>query len=296
VRAGKPVFRSLEDFTNDQVTSRSPRAAVGQLADGRVLLVAVDGGHPGYSVGLTSYELAQALARLGAVTAAGVDSGDSVSLAFDGTLLNRPSGAAERAVKEALLVQYVGVYAPPPPFPLLTGEPGRTQQTLSYKLVRPSTVTAELVGPDGAPRVLEAGVRHDPGVYTFPYATFDREGTWHWNVSATDDLGRPSTADRPFRFDTTLRGLAVPRTATGTATVRFILSRPARVTLQVETPTGVVVRALPAAQLGAGQQAVTWDGRLPLGTRAFAGTYVAHLFVTSVVGASELSGAFSFRR
>jgi len=29
VRNGKPVFRSTEDFTNDQVTSRSPRAGVG---------------------------------------------------------------------------------------------------------------------------------------------------------------------------------------------------------------------------------------------------------------------------
>ena len=75
VKGGKAVFRSLEDFTSDQVASRAPRAGVGQLADGRIVLVAVDGGQPGYSAGMTSFELAQTLQRLGAVTAAAVESG-----------------------------------------------------------------------------------------------------------------------------------------------------------------------------------------------------------------------------
>ncbi len=75
VRAGRPVFRSTEDFTNDQVTARDPRAGVGQLPDGRIVLVAVDGGRRGYSVGLTSYELAQAFVSLGAVTASAVAPG-----------------------------------------------------------------------------------------------------------------------------------------------------------------------------------------------------------------------------
>ena len=116
--------------------------------------------------------------RLGAITAAGADPGDAVTMAFDGTLLNRPSGTAERPVKEAVLVQYTGIYAPAPSLPLLTGEPGRTAEPLSYKLVRPSVVTARLVGPDGVPRPLETGVQHPPGTYSFAYASFDREGTY----------------------------------------------------------------------------------------------------------------------
>lgn len=295
VRAGKPVFHALEDFTNDQVSSRSPRAAVAQLADGRILLVAVDGGRPGYSAGLTSFELAQALVRLGAVTAAGVAPGDAVTVAFDGTLLNRPSGRGELPVKEALLVQYFGVYAPPPPLPLVTGEASRAQETLSYRLVRPATVTASLVGPDGVPRPVESGVAHPPGIYTFPYSAFDREGTWVWHVVAVDDLGRTSAADRAFRYDTTLRGLAVS-SGSGVATARFELSRPAQVRLQIETPSGVVLRVLPTASLAAGARALRWDGRLPLGTRAYPGPYVAHIFVSSDVGATDLSESFIFRR
>jgi hypothetical protein len=297
VRNSVPVFRSLEDFTNDQIAARSPRAGVGQLADGRIILVAVDGDQPGYSVGLTSFELAQTMAGLGAVTAAAVESGPDVTLAFDGQLLNKPSAAGgERAVREALLVQYYGVYAPPPPLALLTGEAGKTQEQLSYKIVRPSQVTAQLIGPDGKPRVLEAGVQHVPGSYSFPYSTFDVEGTWHWNVTATDDLKRVSTIDRTFRFDTTLRGLGVPKPARGSAAIRFTLSRPASVRLRVETPAGVLVRQVPPVSLAAGAQAVVWDGRLPHGSRAYGGSYVAHLFVTSSVGTSEFFAPFSFRR
>jgi Phosphodiester glycosidase/FlgD Ig-like domain len=296
VRNGRPVFRSTEDFTNDQVTSRSPRGAVGQLSDGRVILVAVDGGQPGYSVGLTSFELAQALVRLGAVSAAGTASGDAVSVAFDGQLLNRPSGGREQPVKEALLVQYQGVYAPQPPIALVNGDPGKTQEPLAYKLVRPSTVTAQLIGPDGVAHVLEAAAKHDPGSYTFAYSTFDREGAWRWNVSAVDDLGRTSTADRAFRYDTTLQSLVVPRTARGRVVVRFTLSRPAKVKLQIETAGGVVIRALAPVSLGAGSQAITWDGRLPLGSRAWGGSYVAHVFATSEVGTSDVQGAFRFQR
>src|SRR5207253_5950476 len=116
VRNGAPVFRSLEDFDTNQITMRDPRAGVGQLADGRIVLVAVDGRQPGYSVGMTSFELAQTFVRLGAVSASAVDSGGSVTVAFDGELLNRPSDpGGERAVKEALLVKYYGIVAAPPP-------------------------------------------------------------------------------------------------------------------------------------------------------------------------------------
>jgi hypothetical protein len=58
VREGKPVYRSLEGFTTDQLAYRHPRTGVGQTADGRILLVAVDGRQPGYSTGLTNFELA----------------------------------------------------------------------------------------------------------------------------------------------------------------------------------------------------------------------------------------------
>jgi hypothetical protein len=296
VRNGKAVFRSGEDFANALVADRAARAGVGQLADGRIILVAVDGDQPGYSAGMTSFELAQTLQRLGAVSASALASGSDVAMAFDGALLNRPSATGrERPVREALLVQYFGVYAPPLPVPVLT-DPSRQVEPLSYKLVRPSKVTAELIGPDGVPRVLEADVSHDPGVYPATFATYDAEGTWHWHVQATDDLGRVSIADRSFRYDATIRALVVPKVATARLTVRFMLTRAAKVRLRIETRSGVVMRDFPPASLTSGSQQLAWDGSLPQGTRAYAGSYVAHLSVVSAVGASELSVPFGFRR
>jgi len=157
-------------------------------------------------------------------------------------------------------------------------------------------VTAELVGPDGAPHVLEDGVQHGPGTYPFTYSTFDREGTWQWQVTATDDLGRTSTATRTFRYDTTLGAVAVPRTAHGSLTVRFTLSRPAKVTLQIETGAGVPVAGLAPVLLPAGAQTLVWSGSLSSHTRAFAGAYVAHLLATSAVGTSDLAEPFVYRR
>ena len=296
VRDGKPVFRSFEDFSTDQVSSRSPRAGVGQLADGRIVLLAVDGSEPGYSAGMTSFELAQTLQRLGAVTAAAVESGAAVTAAFDGRLLDRPGAdGRERPVKQALLVEYFGVYAPPL-LPLLNGDAARTVEPLAYKLVRPSTVTAELVGPDGVARVLENAVSHPPGTYPVAFGAYDVEGAWHWHVQATDDLGRVSTIDEPFRFDTTLTGLTVATPARGNAVARFTLGRAAKVRLRIETRTGVVVRDLPATTLQAGARQLVWDGVLPQGTRAYGGAYVAHVFVTSAVGASDLAVPFTYRR
>src|SRR5262245_12876535 len=63
VRDGKPVFRADELFGGPLLNARTTRGAVGQLRDGRIVLAVVDGGRSGYSVGMTNFELAQALVR-----------------------------------------------------------------------------------------------------------------------------------------------------------------------------------------------------------------------------------------
>jgi hypothetical protein len=84
---------------------RAPRTAIGWLADGRQLLVTVDGRQSGYSIGMTPRELADFMLSLGAVSAANLDGGGSTAMAVRGVLVNRPSDAAgERAVGTALVV------------------------------------------------------------------------------------------------------------------------------------------------------------------------------------------------
>jgi Phosphodiester glycosidase len=290
VRDGKPVFRSFEGFTTDQLAVRHPRTGVGQLADGRIVLVAVDGRQPGYSTGLTNFELALAMMRLGCVTASALDAGGSTTMASDGKLLNRPSDpAGERAVAEALTLFYYGVHAPALTSRTLSPNADGVgdKQTLAYKLVRQSNVTATLTGPGGAVVTLDSGARA-PGLYRFNFdGSGQPEGTWTFRVVADDDLGRRSTADRQFVYNNTL-GFLSARASGKRVTANFRLARAARVVLRIETPGGAIVKTLPARTLPAGNARISWRGR--------PGRYVFSVTATSDVGAVELAAPFRLRR
>lgn len=309
VRGGRPIFRHGEVFPTT-LLARGPRSAVGQLADGRIVLVAVDGKRRGYSVGMTHFDLAQTLVRLGAVTAAGLDGGDSTALAFEGELLNRPSDpSGERALANALLVTYAGVHAPPPSEPVLSpnGDGVADVQALSYKLTRPSTVAVDLVGPGGVVRRLEEGAK-EPGVYRFSWAgatpdgAAEPEGRWRLSVSAVDDLGRASSAERLFELNRTLGSLAVSPSllrvrGNGPAlAARFTLTRPARVTGRVETRAGAVVALVANGRLTAGRRSLSWSGRTADGKLAHAGGYVFRVIAVNELGRVELTQPFTVRR
>jgi len=85
VESGKPVFHANESFDPRRLNTRQPRGAIGQLADGRILLVTVEGGTSAYSVGMTNYELASAMARLGAQVAFAVAGLVPAKLKTEGT-------------------------------------------------------------------------------------------------------------------------------------------------------------------------------------------------------------------
>jgi len=312
VSDGKPVFRANEDFAASQLSPRSPRTAVGQRADGRIVLVAVDGRQPGYSVGMTNFELALALMQLGCVTASALDSGGSTTIAFDGQLLNRPSDpGGERSVAEALLVAYTGVYVPSVSEPVLSpnGDGIAETETLSYKVVRPSTVQATLVGPGNITLPIDAGPRA-PGTYRFTWAGKDTttgavepEGKWRFTVSATDDQAQASTADRLFDLNNTLGSLAVQpsslklRNAGTRLSASFTLARAAKVTVTIETANQIVVRVLTrAADLATGPQVFTWNGRDGAGRLAYGGAYQLHVVATNDIGRVDLRALFSARR
>jgi hypothetical protein len=295
VRNGKAVFHTSENFAAAQLASRDARAAVGQLGDGRVILVAVDGGQPGYSAGMTTYDLAQTMARLGAQTAVGVAYGKPVTAAFDGQLLSRPADRAGVPLKEGLLLQYYGVYAPAVSLPVVGRLNQGQAEQLVYKLVRPSDVSASVIGPDGAVHPVDSGSRQ-PGIYRFSWSGYDVEGMWHWNVKATDDLGRASVADQTFQYDLTLSRLSVPTPARDAVKATFTLARPANVTLRVETTLGTVVTTTQPATLDAGTQSLSWDGNTSTGAPAPAGSYVVRVTAVSPVGSIDLSAPVRLRR
>jgi Phosphodiester glycosidase/FlgD Ig-like domain len=320
VRDGVPVYRSNEAFTTSQLAPRGPRTAIGQRADGGIVLVTTDGRQPGLSVGMTNFELAQTLVRFGAVRGMGLDGGGSSTLAFDGTVLNSPSDGSERAVSTALMLEYYGVYAPPPSESVVSpnGDGVAETEQLSYKLVRPSNVTAMLTAPDGTIAWQDSS-SHEPGAFDVPFPPASApppegvppaqtepvapaEGRWSLTVSATDDQGLSSTTTRRFAVNSTLGSLGITpvriavRKTGGHADIRWSQARAARVKVTVETPEGIPVRTVSNGSLPAGQQTVVWDGRGGNRKPVAGGRYVVRVAATNELGLVSLTQAITVRR
>ncbi|HEX2090661.1 MAG TPA: phosphodiester glycosidase family protein [Actinomycetota bacterium] len=83
---------------------RHPRTGVGRRADGKILLVVVDGRRTGWSIGYTLVEFAQLFKWLGATDAMNLDGGGSSTMVVNGTIMNRPSDGSERPIVNSLLV------------------------------------------------------------------------------------------------------------------------------------------------------------------------------------------------
>jgi phosphodiester glycosidase len=318
VRNGRAVWTAGEDFLPAQLAPRNPRTGIGQRRDGTLVMVVVDGRRRGYSVGLTNWELAQTLVRLGCVTASALDSGGSSTLAFDGGLLNRPSDpGGERAVKETLALMYIGVYAPAPAPPVLSpnGDGQGERETLSYKIVRPSAVDAKLIDPTGATAYEDVGNRA-PGIYqvTWPNSAIRHRsaarrratglalGRWRWVVSATDDQGQSSSVSRVFWVNDTLGFLKVsPRVARvgkhrrNHVVASFQVLHTARVTGSVWTRTGVLVRRIGPRRLTPGKRSLVWNGRYRSGGYAYRGRYVFKVYAQNAYGPMTLSQNFGVR-
>ncbi|MFO1539275.1 MAG: phosphodiester glycosidase family protein [Chloroflexota bacterium] len=107
-RDGRNAAPTTRDYPKG--AELAPRTSVGVTADGRVLLVVVDGRQPGYSVGVTLREMGTLMLRLGAVSAFNLDGGGSSVMATRRpgapriTVSNRPSDGSERALTQALAI------------------------------------------------------------------------------------------------------------------------------------------------------------------------------------------------
>lgn len=317
VRDGSPVFRAGEAFTSSQLSPRAPRTGVGQLADGRILLVAVDGRQPGYSVGMTNFELAQTLVRLGAVTAMALDGGGSTSMAFDGSLLNRPSGGLERPVSTALMFLYSGVYVQPAvPVVSPDGDGVADLQTLRYKLVKASTVELTLTAPDGTV-AYSATTALQPGSYDVPFPppatpstqpvtpaaarvpagrkVVPAQGRWQLSVAATDEVGQQSSMAQSFVVNSTIGFLATrPKKLFlppkgGDLRIGWRQASEARVVVTVETPAGEIVRTLARRRYGPGRQGVIWNGLGRDRKAVKGGKYIIRVVAKNALGTIQLS-------
>jgi len=81
----------------------APRTAIGQTAQGHVLLVVVDGRQK-TSIGATFLDMQTILYANGAINAINLDGGSSTTMVFQGSVINSPSdGDAERLLPNAII-------------------------------------------------------------------------------------------------------------------------------------------------------------------------------------------------
>lgn len=109
----------------------NPRTAVGTTADGRLILVVVDGRRSGYSTGVSLRDLADLMVSLGAQQALNLDGGGSSTMWLNGVVANRPSDGSERGVSSALVV-------------LPAGDPGESGLT---SVTTPPAASRRTAGP-----------------------------------------------------------------------------------------------------------------------------------------------------
>jgi Phosphodiester glycosidase/FlgD Ig-like domain len=305
VRGGVPVLYAGEAFTRTQLGPRSPRTAVGQLADGRILFVAVDG-RSHASRGLTNVQLARAMVHYGAVEAMAFDSGGSTELAFNGRVLNRPSDGYERPIADSFQLTYIGVYAPKPRRPSFSpnGDGYADTQVLAAKLVRRSAVDIRLYRPDGTVQWQLQGTR-DPGLLKKRLASSTlQEGVWRWIATAVDSQGRSSRMERRFSLNKTLGYVTVSKSLMrvrrgtgGHLRVGFRLAHTADVKVTISRRGGSLVRTIAAqADLRPGGYAAIWNGRDASGRVVRSGRFVVTVQAKNVLGRVAQAKGFVVRR
>jgi hypothetical protein len=246
-----------------------------------------------------------------------LDSGGSATMAFNGTLLNRPS-ETERPISTALLFQYTGVFVQPAVAVVSPdGDGVADRQSLHYKLVRPSTVTVTLTRPDGTSGYQQS-VTKEPGSYSVPFPppatavpppvtapasasrttavrTAPAQGRWKLTVTATDDIGQASEMTQSFVVNTTIGYLATaskklflpPRGRD--LRIRWKQSKPASVVVTVETRAGEIIRTLAKRRYNPGTQGVTWNGLDRAGKAVKGGAYVVRIVARNPLGTLDLS-------
>ena len=88
----RETLTSISDRTDSLAAiDGNPRTLAGTTAEGNLLLVAVDGRQPGYSVGASFEESALIMQALCAVEAVNLDGGGSTAMTIGEELVNQPS-------------------------------------------------------------------------------------------------------------------------------------------------------------------------------------------------------------
>lgn len=84
--------------------ARHPRTIVGNLHNGDLFFMVIDGRQSGWSDGVTLEEMQRKLAQMGAISAYNLDGGGSTTMVFKDKVINRPAEGKERVVVTNIVI------------------------------------------------------------------------------------------------------------------------------------------------------------------------------------------------
>jgi hypothetical protein len=306
VRDGAAVGPAGETLSSIKLSAPTSRSAIGQAADGTILLVSAEGAEQ-HNLGVSVSELAQIMVGLGAANAMAFDSGKPAQVAIGDRLLT--AVRTEPTIPNALVVTYRGVQLGPLPdriTPNRDGVDDTAETTMRAPTVGGLTVTMESsdgsssvpilrgpFGPGAAPLKLNPSALHlDDGAYVVTARFVPGDG------SAPTEATRTVVVDRTLSFLRLRSATVVLGTRSAPQPqlrVGFRLSRQARVTVRLKDSKGILLRLLASKRLmKPGQQVVTWDRSLN-GKRARPGTYTVDVAARTSLGLSTLTRSIELK-
>ena len=294
VQDGVAITSVTEGFKPGQIGTLTSRTAIGQTADGTVLLVTAEGPLQS-SRGISMVEQAQLMQVLGAQTAVGMDGGGSAAMALRDSLVIPWS--SERSITNAVVVSYSGVQlTQPAPFLSPNGDGVDDRTGTTVRSAKPGSVRVALARPNGRTiknlyrGPLGPSGRHlnlDRRTFTVPDGNY--------RVIARFDPGdgsRKTTHIQNVTVDRTLgyvRIAKVGKAAKQQARVGFRLSKATRATVVIKDGKGRAIKLLfRNRRLAAGNWAALWDMKRK-GKRVEPGLYTVSVSVRTPLGQPTLT-------
>jgi hypothetical protein len=272
VRDGSPVRSSGEGFSSSQLGSRTSRSAIGQTADGTILLVTAEGPSQGCP-GITVAEQAELMADLGARTAIAMDGGGSAQLAVGPQLVIPWS--SPRSLTDALVMSYDGVRLEPLPF-RISANADRVDDTATaiVRATRAGTARVTIARRTGRPAKRLWQGRLGPGAATAaidPRTLRLADGVYTVVARHVPDDGAATEQRRRVILDRTLGSLSARPVTTRVGrrkvqtrvNIGFVLAHPARVTVRIHTLEGAPLTTIASGRpFRPGRQRLTWDRKV----------------------------------
>jgi hypothetical protein len=271
VRNGQvSVEYAAENFSAKFAETKHPRTAVGLKSDA-LLFVVVDGRQPGYSEGMTLFELAEFLRNAGCTDALNMDGGGSTTLWVRGAVVNRPSDGRERPIANALLL--LNLFPPQPLVRLWVKAP-------EGHFLAGTLVPLTLFGEDAAYRLLPmkpeavtatatplAEIRWDGNALFLPTLNGDRPQRWQVTFTPKEWDAAFATASfcvhpKPDELQVTPNALLVAPGGSVRLTIRAFGREPSgeKVPLQFDARA---VRWTVQGNIGSVQDGVFWAASQP---------------------------------